>query len=186
MRKRIFSLILIVSVAGTIFTGCSSNQTSNNTSQSVSESAQSGSNSSKSAEGADASSKSEQSKEAPDMMGEIKKIIINEITISLVEMPTNIQRNAEGDRAAGDRKDGNDKSSLEKKREDVLKLTGESATFIIPVGTPIISTKRGANGMESNELQLSDIYEGVVLQVWLKEGGSGEDKIAENVAVFSH
>lgn len=180
MRKRILCLILTVSAVAMIFTGCSASNTANNSSSSVS----------KSVESEDRSGKEAESRKEPEILGQIKGIIGNEISISLVEMPENMGRSDSGDVSAEDREaakaqGGTKGGASGQGRQDAIKLTGESETFIIPVGTPIVSTKRGNDGMERKELQLEDIYEGMVLQVWLKEGGNGEDKIAEKVAVFS-
>jgi hypothetical protein len=43
-----------------------------------------------------------------------------------------------------------------------IKLTGETLTLLIPVGVPINSFAQG--GMK--ELDIADIYEGMMMQIW--------------------
>lgn len=58
-----------------------------------------------------------------------------------------------------------------------FKFTGEKKTIDIPVGVPIISFKRGANGMERTQLDLSNITEGNILYVLSENGNIVEVRV---------
>lgn len=95
-----------------------------------------------------------------DIFGKVSRIVGNEVTVQLVEMPEisgNIEEGSEGGqnaRAAG----GN-------KQEP--KYTGETKQIIIPVGVPIAS--RAREGQEI--LDLSDIVSGSMIMLWTDESG---------------
>lgn len=106
----------------------------------------------------------------PDLFGRVKSIIGNEVVLELAEMP---QREAGEKKSkqgsdAGERpinpegKIGGGPEQRGGKRQ--LKFTGETKTILIPVGIPIKSFSR-----REEELDIADIYEGSLLQIWLDE-----------------
>lgn len=103
-----------------------------------------------------------------DLYGRVKTIIGNEVVLELMEMPkANEQEKSETDRegntSTGQFPPGQGSGFRQRsggQRE--VNLTGETMTFFIPVGVPINSF--GIN--ESKELDIADIYQGNILQVW--------------------
>ncbi|MCY6371340.1 hypothetical protein [Clostridium ganghwense] len=175
MKKKILCLILsVISVTG-LFVGCSgANKTaSNSNTTAISGAEKKGEN-----------SKTEnKNRNQAYIMGKVKNIVGNEITIDLVDMPERPQRSEGETKKKGEETKGMGSGGSRERVADNIKLTGESEVVIIPVGTPIVSNKRGDDGMEKTELQLEDIYEGMILQIWLKAGSEGKDKTAEKVVV---
>ncbi len=106
----------------------------------------------------------------PDMMGKVKSIIGNEIILQLAEMPE-IQERSESEqnnekRALGVNNNGSGfggpPGGMRSGGNREMNFTGETKTLLIPVGVPI--TSFGAGG--EKELEIEDIYEGSILQIW--------------------
>ncbi|SHJ86256.1 hypothetical protein [Paramaledivibacter caminithermalis] len=106
----------------------------------------------------------------PDMFGRVKSIIGNEVVLELAEMPQR-EGKGQGSKDEGknvgatkgintDNKLGQKPQSGAVKRE--FKLTGETATILIPVGVPITTRSSG----KIKNLDIVDIYEGSMLQIW--------------------
>jgi len=96
----------------------------------------------------------------PDVFGKVSRIVGNEVTVQLIEMPE-ISGDTEGTGANGQsaRPEGGSKQEP--------KFTGETKQIIIPVGVPI-----GARTREGQEvLDLSDIVSGSMIMVWTDESG---------------
>ncbi|WP_432404728.1 hypothetical protein [Wukongibacter sp. M2B1] len=116
----------------------------------------------------------------PDMFGRVKSITGNEVVLEIAEMPDRKDAKqekkavgvaSEGEKATGDRPQG--------VRKMELKLTGETATLLIPVGIPI--TTRVQDG--SKEIDLADIYTGVSLQIWFDDVEK-EDRMITRVVMM--
>jgi hypothetical protein len=118
---------------------------------------------------------------AADVYGRVKSIIGNEVVLEVAEMP----QKREGQGGSGQGATGQNGASASganqagqmppaggppmaggqgqrtgMQRE--IKLTGETLTLLIPVGVPINSFAQG--GMK--ELDIADIYEGMMMQIW--------------------
>lgn len=119
-----------------------------------------------------------------EIYGKVKSVIGNEVTLSLAEPPANQQLNQQLSEAEKAKKRAEMQAlspeERAKQQESQTKLTGETATVIIPVGTPITS---GNTPELMKEVSLPDIRSGVLLRIWL-EGGNGGDKSAEYVRLL--
>jgi len=90
-------------------------------------------------------------------MGKVTRIVGNEVTIDLIEMPEESEeKKSEGNGQEG-MKNGSGRTEPT--------FTGETKQVIIPVGIPILT--RSKTGQE--ELDLSDIVSGSMIMLWLDE-----------------
>lgn len=112
-------------------------------------------------------------KARPDLYGKVKKILGNEVTLELAELPER-KEISEEDREKmklqmqnGNSSEGGFGGQGNKMKREI-KFTGENKDIIIPVGLPIVSVKRG----EETQLELGDIIEGTFLQIWLNDDES--------------
>ncbi len=107
----------------------------------------------------------------PDLYGKVSKIIGNEVTLQLAEMPERPDRKnmtpEEREKMKQQMENMNPEQKT-KRTETSLKLTGETQTIIIPVGIPITSFKQGSE----TQLDIGDIYIDVILQIWLNKDGT--------------
>lgn len=120
----------------------------------------------------------------PEIYGQVRTVLGNEVTLSLAEP----QNNAELSEAEKENRK-NEMQALspeekQKQRDGQVKFTGETATVTIPVGTPITSGNSVNDQQNLKELTLSDISESIFLRIWLEEGEVGETKAAEYVRVL--
>ncbi|MFT9497521.1 hypothetical protein [Anaerosolibacter sp.] len=118
---------------------------------------------------------------AADVYGRVKSIIGNEVVLELAEMP----QRREGQGGSGQGSAGQNGGSTpianqagqmppsgsppmgggQGERTGIqreIKLTGETLTLLIPVGVPINSFAQGV----MKELDIADIYEGMMMQIW--------------------
>lgn len=117
----------------------------------------------------------------PDLSGRVKSIIGNEVILELIEMPergSGAPQRESSQQQAPDRQAGGGGAipggggapgmpgpggGSQQRTNRELKLTGETKTLLIPVGIPIMTM--GQNTQK--ELDLADIYQGMVMQIWL-------------------
>ncbi|WP_139380250.1 hypothetical protein [Maledivibacter halophilus] len=120
-----------------------------------------------------AKQKGQRDQNRPDMFGKVKSIIGNEVILELAEIPQRQKDEGNGK--------GEDKSPIAVNNVGIdsrpdqrpqggaggrqLKFTGETATIMIPVGVPITIRSSG----EIKNLEIADIYEGSMLQIWIDE-----------------
>lgn len=160
MKKSYKNILIIFSIL-LLFTGCSAKQ------EEVSNiSKESG------------SQKERPGFQKPDLYGKVSKIIGNEVTLQLAEMPERPNKEEMTQEEREKMKQEMQNATPEQRAnrmEESLKLTGETQSIVIPVGIPITSFKQGSE----TELDLGDIYNGVILQIWLDE-----DKTAKSVRVM--
>lgn len=108
----------------------------------------------------------------PDLFGEIKEVIGNEVTLLLIENPE-----AETDVVPGSGM-GRGKQGL----DVVRKYTGEEATVMIPVGTTMVKriqqsttgetgTGTGTGPVEE-EVGLTELVKGATLKIYYREGSA--------------
>jgi ABC-type Fe3+-hydroxamate transport system substrate-binding protein len=119
-----------------------------------------------------------------ELYGQVKSIVGNEITLLLAEFTVTTPLTE--DEKAKKKSEMSQLSAEERKslKESQMKYTGETATVIIPVGTPIIiGSSNGAEQIPA-EKSLSDIYSGIIVRIWLDQGGVGTDKTSEYVRII--
>ncbi|MFZ5631296.1 MAG: hypothetical protein ACOY40_00445 [Bacillota bacterium] len=102
--------------------------------------------------------------EGPALIGKVKEIVGNEVTVfkgeipqsqgTPTEQPANQSQNNQGVRPEN--------------RGMGMKFTEETETFLIPVGTPIVTMQRGTN--EAGQVGLTEIKKDTILRVWKKDG----------------
>jgi hypothetical protein len=126
------------------------------------------------------------SMEEVDVYGEISEVIGNEVKLKLLkkpEMPTNGQNPQNGEKGengtgtpptdgavgSGERPTG---GGMREKQ-----YTGEEKTIIIPVGTPLMTTTRGDNGIVESEISLNELTSGSTMSIMYKEDGKTIEKI---------
>lgn len=112
-------------------------------------------------------------KARPDLYGKVKKIVGNEVTLELAELSERKEMSEEDRKKIKEQMQNSNPGEggfggqgNKMKRE--IKFTGETKNIIIPVGLPLVSSKRG----EETQLELGDIIEGTLLQIWLNEDES--------------
>ncbi|AOY77140.1 hypothetical protein [Clostridium formicaceticum] len=159
--KKTFKIVIGIVVLSLLFAGCQKNEEITNAIQTTDQVQRS--------EDLNSQGRSPNAEQnPPDLYGKVKSIVGNEVLLELAEIPeirTEQQNNGDqrpinevavgggmGPMPGGQRPGGN--------RE--IKYTGETTTLLIPVGVPI--TSFGQN--TSKQLDIGDIYEGTLLQIW--------------------
>ncbi len=143
MRKKSLKSILIILVCTLMFTGCSNPDDVSNEVQS-----------------SESSNIEISFDENPDIYGQVKSVLGNEVVLEMAEIP-------EGGRGSGERTEAHNGASKgdSGERKQTVEFTGETKTIVIPVGIPIASVKQG----EATQSDLNSIYEGTFLKIWLNE-----------------
>lgn len=132
--------------------------------------------------------------ERPALIGKVKEIIGNEVTIYKAQIPQTPET-PETSETSGTSKGEPVKSSQAQNQNQSdngarpqnrglrMNFTEETETFVIPVGTPIVAMQRGTQ--EASEVGLTGIKKDTVLRIWKKDdtisfvqvqaaGGSGQ------------
>jgi len=139
-----------------------------------------------------------------DVYGEIKSISGDKVTLSLLEQPQmgrprnneDLQNNdndkqppenmpekspGENDQkpeaTEGERRGNGGPGGMRFEKT----YTGETKEVTINDSIKIVSMQMSENGMQENEIQVTDLKEGQILQVWYKEGSDSE---IENIRVM--
>ncbi|WZL72348.1 hypothetical protein QBE52_14805 [Clostridiaceae bacterium 35-E11] len=123
----------------------------------------------------------------PDLFGKVKSIIGNEVVLELAEMPQSEEgkgRQVQGEGTSGGESSANQGGQMgvqggRSAGNRQLKLTGETATVLIPVGVSVTIFSKG----EAKEIDIADIYEGSMLQIWFDENDK-ENQIITRVMVM--
>lgn len=121
----------------------------------------------------------------PDMFGKVKSIIGNEVILEMAEMPEmpdRQQQSKNGQNNSGQKSNGGNggmRPEGMKPENRQLKLTGETATLLIPVGIPITTRSQ----VDTKEIDIADIYEGVMLQIWFDKSDK-ENKTITKVSMI--
>lgn len=161
MRKGFLAIILILALS---LTSCSkaSSETTNKTDANT------------------AATKQEQGNfKRPDVFGKVKSIAGNEVVIQIAKIPQrqqnaqNAQSGQNGKQIAGINGQGSgpvmmSPPSGNTNKSFQVELTDEIVTLMIPVGVPIESLQNG----EIKQLDIGDIYEGALLQIWYTDENS--------------
>lgn len=178
--EKISSKIIVLAIgASLIFTACG------NTKEVVDKSNENPSIE-KEVESKEVGNKKQQKKpQRPHMMGRVKSIIGNEVVLELVEMPERQQESGKKSIKGQGNNEGGEKSGKQGGGQKPgggtrqLKFTGETANITIPVGVPIASASRG----EVKELEIADIYEDSILQIYF-DNNDKEDKSIVKISVI--
>lgn len=131
-----------------------------------------------------------QNQDMPELFGQVQSIDGNEVTILVAEMP---QLRERADRSFDQDKENNVNSQkIENQTEnpapaekrdpmnDKMTFTGETQKVVIPEGT-LISLGMGD---KNTELRLSDIQNGMLLQIWFEAEDDSENKTIKTVRVM--
>ena len=128
--------------------------------------------------------------EQPSLMGKVKDIVGNEVIVFKGEVnqtegppkeePKPLTEEAQDQIKAIREKVAAGTITPEQAREELqslgiqpnqtqnrMEFTEETETFIIPVGTPIVTMQRGTN--EANQVELTDITKDNILLIWKKD-----------------
>ena len=107
---------------------------------------------------------------SPAFTGKVKDIVGNEVTVYKSEV-------VQGEAAPKDASAGQAQiqsqaggTGVPGNRGFSMKFTEETQTFIIPVGTPIVTMQRGTGGASLSQAGLTDIKKESILRVWEKDG----------------
>lgn len=140
--------------------------------------------------------------EQPALFGKVQEIVGNEVTVFKGEVRQNeeapqeepVSAEAQEKIQAIREKIQNGTITPEQAREELqslgfqpnqnpnraMQFTEETETFIIPVGTPIVTIQRGANTEnEANQVGLTDIKKDSILRIW-----KNDDDTVSFVQVF--
>lgn len=171
MKKLASKVFIILICLSLVLSGCTaSSQPGDTTSKNTTNEAQ---------EEKDANKEVERSNKRPDMFGKVKSIIGNEVVLEIAEMPQMTEKK-EGNQSNKVNGGGNATGERPQRVGGMeLKLTGETATLLIPVGIPITTRSQGG----SKEIDLADIYEGVSLQIWFDDIDK-EDRMITRVVMM--
>lgn len=126
---------------------------------------------------------------AAEAYGSVTRIIGNEVTIKLAEIPvtTDVVPTAEEKAAKKAAMQALSDEERLKLKAELIVYTGKEAVIIIPVGSPITSGST-ASATDSEpvllENALSDIKSGMLLKIWIKEGGDKEGMLAEYTRIM--
>lgn len=116
---------------------------------------------------------------SPAFTGKVKDIVGNEVTIYKAEV--NQSEAASKEAPAGSQPQSQSQSQAQSQNQaggagvpgnriSSMKFTEETQTFIIPVGTPIVTMQRDAEGASSKQVGLTEIKKDSILRVWEKDG----------------
>jgi hypothetical protein len=138
--------------------------------------------------------------EIADLNGEITKIISNQITLKLIEMP-NFARESGGQGRTRSQSENNNKKNDQQRKPEIInpqdqkyqgnrqqtrqpddrqiKYTGETANVTIPESVSISTTIRTSKGREYKDLGLNELKVGDIIQIWY------QDKESKSIAKIS-
>lgn len=103
--------------------------------------------------------------ERPSLIGKVKEIVGNEVTVFKGEVPQN-QGTPAGQPANQDQAQGA-QGARPQNRGMGMTFSGETETFLIPVGTPIVTMQRGTG--EVSQVGLTEIKKDAIIRVWKNE-----------------
>lgn len=109
-----------------------------------------------------------------DLQGQVKSIRGNEVTVNKV-IGEQLEL-TEAEKAKRQQEMQNlSPEEKQKSRDDRVKITDETLTFIAPVGVPIITTQNIGGKVEAKKMDLADIKKGALLKIWFKaDSNNGE------------
>ncbi|SFR09120.1 hypothetical protein [Desulfoscipio geothermicus] len=104
--------------------------------------------------------------EKPALIGQVKDVIGNEVTVYKLQDSLNEGTPSEGRQEPTGQEINPNVQGPGPGNRAGFKVTGETETFIIPVGTPIVTVQRGTN--ETTPMGLTEIKKDQMLRVWKK------------------
>jgi len=149
MLKRVGLIVLLIFMLGT-FAACGNDvepQTENATNQSI--------------------SNYELPEREADLVGKVKEIIGNEVTVYKVEGGM-FQMTLEERKKMREQMQNNTSGEMQR---PTMNVSQETETFIIPVGTPIVLLQRVDGERKTQSEELTSIKKDSLLRVWKSEDG---------------
>ncbi len=123
------------------------------------------------------SSSSQENYKRCDLTGEITEINGNDISLNIIATPQFTPTDSNSPKKYHPRDAQSSSSQQDTQREP--QYTGETKTITIPENTPISTTTRASSGNELQNLQVSDLKIGDILQIWYSNQDSQSlDKIS--------
>ena len=117
-----------------------------------------------------------------DLMGKVKTIRGNRLTVFKVNSA--IASLTEEERAKFQAEmQALSPEERAKRRAELIKVTDETVSLVIPVGTSIIKNKKYGKEVETSQLDIGDIKEGDHLKLWLEKQLPQGDSPVEYVEV---
>jgi hypothetical protein len=174
-NKKILGIVATSVILMSVFTGCGN---SNNTSSTQNSSTAKSTTASTQSSGTQANANN-QIKKMPDLAGEVSSVNGNQITLKLIELPTNAgkgknttspsgqnstQKTSQSNAQTPDSKSTNGHGSQRHKMQ--VKYTGETKTITISSGIPITTFSRNTNGGSQKTITVADIKTGDRLDIW--------------------
>lgn len=98
----------------------------------------------------------------PAFIGKVTDIVGNEVTVLKADLPA--ERPAVAQQTPKQAQGQATKGAATQPRGMAMKFSDEPTTFIIPVGTPIVTVQRGSR--EGIEADLSEIKQDSIVRVW--------------------
>lgn len=103
--------------------------------------------------------------ERPDLIGKVKEIVGNEVTVYVVQVPPTLEGNRPNPTSQQANPDV--QTPMPGNRAAGINISEETETFIIPVGTPIATMQMRGDGTVVTEL--SGIKKDQFLRIWRKD-----------------
>lgn len=127
-----------------------------------------------------------------EVFGVVKNIVGNEITISLLSKENQPQGDGSIDGIELTDEEKADKQAANRAARESgeksgggmaeVELSGETADYIIPVGSRVIQS----SGIgELVAVNIGDIYSGMSVKIWLLNGGEGDSNLTEFVQIIT-
>ncbi|NLI91772.1 MAG: hypothetical protein GX434_06050 [Peptococcaceae bacterium] len=109
-----------------------------------------------------------------DIQGQVKSIRGNELTVNIV---VGEQLELSDEEKAKRRAEMQNLSPEERqqKRENTIKVTNETKSFIIPVGAPIIASQYIGGSQEIKKMDLADIKQSSLIKIWFKADSNSQE-----------
>ncbi len=104
--------------------------------------------------------------EKPELVGRVKDIVGNEVTVYKVQADTQTEPGGGSRNLPDQSANQNNRGAM--MRATAMRVTDETETFIIPVGTPIVTIQRGTD--EVKAINLTEIKKDQILRIWKKDG----------------
>jgi len=103
--------------------------------------------------------------ERPALIGKVKEIVGNEVTVYKAQVAQNEGTSKE--EPANQAQNQDNRGGRPEFAGFEMKFTEETETILIPVGVPIVTMQRGAN---VKQVELTKITKDTILRIWKKDG----------------
>lgn len=106
--------------------------------------------------------------ESPTLIGKVKEIVGNEVTIYIGQVAQNEGTPKENSNLTQTQNQNQDnKGGRPENAGFGMKFTEETETFLIPVGIPIVTMQSGS---DPKQVELTKITEDSILRIWKEDG----------------